>query len=81
MAKRKDKGKNEDATAKSAIADLHAKYRTGGRDAMLARTRKFVARYEVSRGKGFRLADRTAARCCWCSRRWTPPARTAQSST
>jgi PPK2 family polyphosphate:nucleotide phosphotransferase len=57
MAKSKDKGKNEDATAKSAIADLHAKYRTGGRDAMLARTRRFVARSEVARGKGFRLAD------------------------
>ena len=56
-SKDKDKGKNEDATAKSAIADLHAKYRTGGRDAMLARTRRFVARYEVARGKGFRLAD------------------------
>ncbi len=61
MAKRKDKNKN--SAESNGEADASAKVepqesnRSGDRDAMLARTRRFVARYEVTRGKGFRLAD------------------------
>jgi PPK2 family polyphosphate:nucleotide phosphotransferase len=52
--------KNEKATkaGKAATAQpAAAHFRGDDRDAVLARTRKFVQRYEVTRGKGFRLAD------------------------
>jgi PPK2 family polyphosphate:nucleotide phosphotransferase len=47
--------KNEKADKAAKAQPAH--FRSGDRDEALARTRKFVQRYEVRRGKGFRLAD------------------------
>jgi PPK2 family polyphosphate:nucleotide phosphotransferase len=54
MAKKNEKA---DKAAKAQPAVQAAHFRGGDRDEALKRTRKFVARYQVTRGKGFRLAD------------------------
>ncbi len=59
---RRDDAKAADATkatkaTKPAKASKPSKPTQADRDAVIERTRKFVGRYEVTRGKGFRLAD------------------------
>ncbi|MDZ7651761.1 MAG: polyphosphate kinase 2 family protein [Burkholderiaceae bacterium] len=51
MAKKKVAASQASSTAEAAS------FRDGDREAALKRTRKFVARYQVTRGKGFRLDD------------------------
>jgi PPK2 family polyphosphate:nucleotide phosphotransferase len=57
MGKKNGKAAKADKPAKAQPAPQAAHFRGDDRDAALARTRNFVQRYEVRRGKGFRLAD------------------------